>query len=79
MKKVKQHHRIRAAGNGDEDFLPARKRAAVMDFAFEALEKFAHAVSLHFFHARIKRLARTLASPVVMARSWREPEPGELL
>jgi hypothetical protein len=48
MENVQQNHRIRAAGNGDEDFLPARKQMASLNFRFRALEKSVHAVILHF-------------------------------
>jgi hypothetical protein len=43
---LKQNHGIRAAGNGDEDFLPARKQMAILNFAVGALEEFVHAEKL---------------------------------
>jgi hypothetical protein len=45
---VEQDHRIRAAGNGDENFLSTRKQIAFLNFAFGALEEFAHATMLLF-------------------------------
>jgi hypothetical protein len=55
MENAQQNHRIRAAGNGDENLLPAQKQAAALDFAFDALEKLAHALILRFFGAAGKR------------------------
>jgi hypothetical protein len=55
MEGTQQNHRIHAAGNGDKDFLPARKQAAALDSAFDALEKLAHAFILQIFGAAGKR------------------------
>jgi len=48
---VKQHHRIHAAGNGDEDFLTGRKQAVVHDLIFAVLKEFTHAAILLFLGA----------------------------
>ena len=55
MENVQQNHRIHAAGNGDKDFLPGREQPAALDFAFDALEKLAHAPILLFLDAPGKR------------------------
>jgi hypothetical protein len=55
MENAQQNHRIRAAGNSDEDFPPAQKQAAVLNFAFDPLEEFAHAFILLFLGAAGKR------------------------
>jgi hypothetical protein len=55
MQGAQQNHRIRAAGNGDENFPTAQKQPAALDFAFGTLEKFAHAPILLFFGASGKR------------------------
>jgi hypothetical protein len=55
MKNVQQHHRIHAAGNGDENFLAAQKQAAALNLDFDALEELAHALILQFPGAAGKR------------------------
>jgi hypothetical protein len=64
MQGAQQNHRIRAAGNGDENFPPAQKQPAVFDSAFGTLEKFAHAPILLFFGAAGKRRDRKVVSDV---------------
>jgi hypothetical protein len=51
MQNLQQHHRIRAAGNGHEDFLPPQKQATFLDFAFNTLKELAHSASLPVFSA----------------------------
>ncbi len=60
IQDVKQNQRVRAAGNSDENFLAAHQQPAVLDFAFGALEKFAHPASLHFFDAPGKRWSKVM-------------------
>lgn len=55
MENVQQHHRVHAAGYGNENFLPAQKQAAVLNFAFDSLEELAHALILQIFGAAGKR------------------------
>ncbi len=77
VQRVQQNRRIRATGNGDEDFLSAQKQTAVPDFAFHALEKFAHAVSLHFFGVAGKRWPpkwRRGGDRVSRKRKWPEKQ-----
>lgn len=63
MENVQQNHRIRAAGDSDEDFLPARQQPAGLDSGFGALKEFTHAASLHFFEAMGKQPARSRPIP----------------
>ncbi len=75
MKRMQQRHGIQPAGDGNEDFLPARERTARLDFAFEALKEFAHTVMLLFFCTLGKRLAVTFAPQELL----RQLEPIESL
>jgi hypothetical protein len=56
MENAEQNHRIHAAGKGDKNLLPAQKQAAVLNFAFDALEEFAHAFILLILGAAGKRM-----------------------
>ena len=55
IQRMQQHHRIHAAGNGDENFFAARKQLPFFDGNFHALEKFAHAEIVAFFAETGKR------------------------
>ena len=49
MQRLQQRHRIRPAGNRDQDFLSTRKQPPIFYGIFHALEQFFHAVILRFF------------------------------
>jgi hypothetical protein len=38
MENMQQNHRVNAAGNGNENSLPAQQQPAILDFAFDAME-----------------------------------------
>ncbi len=61
VEHMEQNHRIHATRNGDEDFLSALEKVAVLNVRFDALEQIGHAlmlsqprngaISMHQLHA----------------------------